>query len=52
MTFRADGEPNMYTVLDGKTWVASIQLNGEYPVCVQEKMMAAIVAALAPKESE
>lgn len=41
----AQGAPNQYAILDGKDWVASVQLNGAMTVQQQEtliKKMAAV----------
>ncbi|OLL27619.1 hypothetical protein BTH42_31800 [Burkholderia sp. SRS-W-2-2016] len=36
---RADGDANFYHLLDGKDWVAAIQMNGKYTMRMQEAML-------------
>ncbi|MBB5428719.1 hypothetical protein HDG40_006914 [Paraburkholderia sp. JPY158] len=36
---RADGDANLYHLLDGEDWVAAVQMNGRFTVPMQEAML-------------
>lgn len=46
LTWKPKGEANEYFIMDGKRWVAGVQLNGEMTQAQQESYMSFLVACL------
>jgi hypothetical protein len=42
----AQGESNFYVLLDGKRWIAHIQMNGEFTAPMQEAILHRFADAL------
>ncbi|WNH54831.1 hypothetical protein [Stenotrophomonas oahuensis] len=52
MTFRADGDANTYTLLQGDRWIASLRFNGELMPGAQEELLHALTTACSSPFSE
>lgn len=46
LRIRPDGEPNVYTIIDGTRWIGAVKLNGEFMPLRQEAIMQRIMDAL------
>jgi hypothetical protein len=42
---KPDGEANFYSLLNGKNWIARVQLNGEFTTRYQETIMQSFAAS-------